>query len=389
MQSDREKQLEHDLESCRRENTALKRDMEWLSRRLYGRVMPGLFASPAGPEDDPFPDDTPDDAPKKTHGTLHEPSAPYHVSAPAALPPDFPSEELTLELPSAQADGLSVIAYDSVEAIAARPAIIRRTIRRALYAANDGSGMAGAANEPALFPDPSGGPLMFDASFVAHVACLRVSGMTFRTIAGLLETESGLALPVRTLHGLTLAAAETLAPLCADMVGRTLPDWSNLRRMFEEAKAGGDWFAEEFLRKIHALGELEKHAGIRADRLGGSPEDLYRERRAVRAESARIAAAFFEQCREMLPAQNPQSPLAETLRCALEQESVLSDFLHDPRLELFRANSAAPVADPFAALGVCAGECRMRGVPFRTWLESTLVRLKQPNPPPFRSLFPR
>lgn len=89
------------------------------------------------------------------------------------------------------------------------------------------------------------------------------------------------------LRGLVLSAAEAIAPVCAALVVRTLPDWMNLRRMFEEAKAGGDWLADEFLKGIHALCELEDHARIRAERLGGAPEVLYRERRAVRLESAR------------------------------------------------------------------------------------------------------
>jgi hypothetical protein len=385
MPSGRKPHPDPDLESVLRENAALKRDMEWLSRQLYGRVMPGLFAYPAGLKDDPFQDDKPG----KAGGTLHEPSAPYHLSAPTAAPPDLPADEVTIELPPPQARGLSVVAYEKAEAIAARPAVTRRTIRRAIYVSNDGSGMAGAAPEPALFPDPSGGPILFDASFVAHVAFLRTEGVQFRTISELMEAESGLMVSEAVLRGLTQAAAETVAPLCADMLVRTLPDWRNLRRMFEDAKAGGDWFAEEFLRKIHAIDELEEHARLRADRAGGSPEDLYRERRAVRAESSRIAAALFGQCREMLPAQNPQSPLAQTLRYALEHERGLSELLHDPRLELSRRETGTPVADPFAALAVCAEECRANGVSFRAWLEDTLVKLKQPDPPPPDSLFPR
>ena len=213
--------------------------------------------------------------------------------------------------------------------------------------------------------------------------------MAFRTISDRLKSESGLIVSESTLRGLVLTAAEAVAPVCAAMVVRTIPDWMNLRRMFGEAKAGGDWLADEFLQRIHALCELEEHARIRAERLGGAPEDLYRERRAVRSESARVATRFFERCRETLPAQNPLSPLAEALAFALEHEVSLSEFLHDPALELSRANPEKPVADPFAMLAVCADECRTRGVSFRAWLEDTLVKLKQPNPPPPESLFPR
>ena len=175
----------------------------------------------------------------------------------------------------------------------------------------------------------------------------------------------------------------------AALVARTIPDWMNLRRMFGDAKAGGDWLADEFLQRIHALAELEDHARVRAERLGGAPADLYRERRAVRSESARVAARFFERCRETLPSVNPRSPLAEALTFALDHEVSLSEFLHDPTLELSRANPETPVADPFAALAVCADECRTRGVSFRAWLEDTLVKLNQPDPPPCDSLFPR
>ena len=213
--------------------------------------------------------------------------------------------------------------------------------------------------------------------------------MDFRSIAFRLKTDSGLVISEAALRGLVLAAAETLAPVSTALVVSSLPGWANLRRMFENAKVGGDWLADEFLQRIHALGELEEHARIRADRLGGAPDDLYRERRAVRAESARIAAGFFARCRDTLPSLNPRSPLAGALRYAAEHESVLSAFLHDPELELIRANPETPVADPFAALAVCAEECLACDVSFRTWLENALVRLKQPNPPPPESLFPR
>ena len=230
---------------------------------------------------------------------------------------------------------------------------------------------------------------MFDASFVAYAADFHLAGMTFRAISERLKTESGMFVSESTLRELVLSAAEALAPVCAAMVVRTLPDWRNLLRMFEEAKAGGDWLADEFMRAIHALAKLEEHARIRAERFGGSPEDLYRERRAVRAESAKIAAGFFGRCQETLPAQNPRSPLAEALAFALEHENFLSEFLYDPGLELSRANPGTPVADRMAVLAVCSDECLAHGVSFRAWLENTLVALKQPDPPPPDTLFPR
>ena len=388
MPSDRDKESERDLVH---ENAALRKEVEWLSRQAYGRVMPGLFSLPGSGEDLSLSEDRlKTNSPRKNEtGVLREPAAAYHASAQTSMPEDCPREEATLELPPEKRDGMSVAGYESTEAIAVRPAVIRRTIRRALYVSNDGSGLADAAPAPALFPDPSGGPRPFDASFVAHVTVCRLAGMTFRMISSLLETESGLAISETALRGLVLAAAETVAPVCTAMVSRTLPGWMNLRRMFEEAKDGGDWLADDFLKNIRSLCELEELARIRADRLGGAPEDLYRERRAVRKESARIAAGFFERCRGTLAVQDPRSPLAGTLRHALEHERILSEFLHDPRLELSRANPETPVADPIAVLAVCAGECRTRGVPFRTWLEDTLVKLKQPDPPPFESLFPR
>lgn len=391
MASDRKSELERELEASLHENAALKKTIDLLSRQVYGRVMPGLYAIPPDEEERQSGAviSRPDSFSGKSVGAFHEPAASYHVSEPVSVPPDFPSDEVKLELPPGRSGGMAVVAYENAEAIAARPAVVLRTIRRAMYAANDGSGMSAAAPEPALFPDPSGGPQKFDASFVAHVADFHLAGMTFRTISERLKLESGLVVPEPALRGLVSAAAETIAPVCAAMIVRTLPDWTNLRRMFEEAKAGGDWLADEFLKKIHALYELEEHARIRAERLGGSPEDLYRARRAVRTESARVAAGFFERCREALPVQNPRSILAEALAFALEHESGLSGFLHDPRLELSRANPETPVADPLAALAVCADECRVRGVSFRAWLENVLVKQKQPDPPPPESLFPR
>jgi len=385
-QSDREQ-----TEAKDREIAALKKLVDRLSRQVYGRVMPGLYAIPSEPEkiSSNAGVERTVGASESTAGVLHETAASYHVSEPVTIPPDFPQDEAKLELPPSKSAGLSVIAYETAEAIAVRSPVVRRTIRRAMYAANDGSGMSAAAPVPALFPDPSGSGQMFDASFLAYVSDYHLAGMSFRSISERLKSDSGLAISEASLRGLFLAAAETLAPVCAAMVTRTLPDWMNLRRMFGEAKAGGDWLADEFLQKIHALCELEDHARIRAERLGGSPEDLYRERRAVRAESARIATGFFERCRETLSAQNPQSILAEALVFALEHESSLSEFLHDPRAELSRANPETPVADPFAMLAICADECRSRGVSFHAWLGNTLIRLKQPNPPPPVALFPR
>ena len=390
MPSDRKSELERKLEASQHENAALKRTIDLLSRQVYGRVMPGLYVVPSEREEVP-PDDhlRKNNVPETTAGTLHESAASYHLSEPVIVPSDLPSDEMKLELPRSKSAGMSVIAYETAEAIAVRSPVVRRTIHRAMYVSDDGSGMASAAPVPVLFPDPSGGGQMFDASFVAYVTDYHVADMTFRTISERLKLESGLVISEVALRDLVLAAAETIAPVCAALVVRTFPDWRNLRRMFEDAKAGGDWLADEFLQMSHALYELEDHARIRAERLGGAPEDLYRERRTVRLESARIAARFFERCREMLPAQIPLSPLGEARRHAVDHEKTLSGFLYDPRLELSRVNPETPVADPFAMLAICADECRSRGVSFRVWLEDALVNLKQPNPPPPESLFPR
>ena len=393
MQSDRNTPSEHALESRLQRGAALKKQMEWLSRQLGGCGAPEPTEPDAGDGDELAFQENADDARTDGRqgirgGTLHEPAAPYHVSAPASVPEDFPADDVTLELPPSERGRMSVAGYETMEALAARPAFVRRTFRRSMYVANDDSGMAGAAPAPALFPDPSGGPLMFDASFVACVTNYLMAGMAFRTIARLLETESGLVVTESALRGLVLTAAETIAPLCAAMRARTIPDWTNLQRLFEDAKAGGDWIADGFLQKIHALRELEAHARARADRLGGTPEDLYRERRTVRTESARIAASFFDRCREALPVQNPQSPLTEAIRCALDHECALSEFLYDPGLELSRTSPETPVDEPYAVLAVCADACRTNGVPFRAWLEDVIIKLKQPVPPPSKDLVP-
>lgn len=390
MPSDRKSELERELEASQHENAALKKTIDLLSRQVYGRVMPGLYVIPAEKEEVPPDESLRENSVSKTMpGTLRESAASYRVSEPVLIPSDLPSDEVKLELPRSKSAGMSVIAYETSEAVAVRSSLVRRTFRRAMYASNDGSGTASAAPVPAMFPDPSGCAQMFDASFVAYVTDCHLAGMTFRTISERLKLESGIVISEVALRDLVLAATELIAPVCAALVVRTLPDWSNLRRMFEEAKAGGDWLADEFLQRIHALGELEEHARLRAERLGGAPEDLYRERRAVRVESARIAAKIFGRCRELLPAQNPRSPLGEALRHAIEHEKTLSEFLYDSRLELSRANPETPVADPFAMLAICADECRLRGVSFRVWLDNTLVKLKQPDPPSPDALFPR
>ena len=388
------------LESQQLEIATLKHNVEWLSRQLFGRVMPGLIQVPGFEEDNSEEEHPPDRQHHAETGTdtkrdasaFRESAAPYRVSTPATAPTELPSEDITLELTLKEGRGMSVIAFEHSEALAMRPALVRRNIHRALYVSNDDSGMAAFAPAPALFPDPSGGPLVFEASFVAYATDLRIAGMSFQAISKRLNRENGLAIPANALRGLALAAADTVTPVCTALFVRTLPDWRNLRRMFEEAKAGGDWFADEFLKKIHALFELEEHASRRAARLGGAPEDLYRERRAVRtgSGSVRITTSFFDRCGEMLGVLDAASPLAETLRYALEHESFLSGFLYDPRLELSRANPETPLADPFTKLAVCADECRTRGLTFRAWLEHALFILKQPGPPPPPdSLFPR
>ena len=390
--------LKHLCKSQQREIEALKQRVEWLSRQLFGRVLPGLLALPDfdaednGGEHPADGDSQPEltDGKKKSH-TVREAAAAYRVSAPTSAPPDLPVEDVTLELPAKERGGLAVAGFERSEAIAMRSAVVVRKFRRSIYVSNDDSGSAAIAPAPALFPDLSGGPLMFDASFAAYVADLRLAGMSFQAISERLNRENGFKISDESLRDLTLAAADLAAPVCTALFVRTLPDWTNLRRMFENTKACGDWFADEFLKKIHALAELEGQALRRAERSGGAPEDLYRERRAVRSGSgsARIAASFFERCRELLAVLDAASPLAETLRYALEHETFLSGFLYDPRLEFSRANPETPLADPFAMLAVCADECRTRGVPFRPWFERILTALKQPNPPPPEALFPR
>lgn len=408
---------EHSEQEYEQEIAALKKRIEWLSCQRYGRVLPGLLAYPAEtPSDGPADDETssparepetgrnvPEMAPKPGHaGVLREPSAVYHVSGepkppestqedstPFELPPGLPEEDVTLELPPRERSGMTAVGFEDFDAVAARPAVVRRRIRRTMYASMDDSGLAAAAPSPALFPDPAGGPLEFDASFAAWIAAMRVAGRSFRSIASDLKTGEDLDVPESVLRRLCLAVAETVAPVCSALFLHTLPDWNSLRRMFEEAQSAGDWMADEFLKKIHALNVLEENARIRADRLGGAPEDLYRERRIARAQSQRIAGDLFARCRELAPTLAPETPLAETVRYAVEHESVLCEYLYDPRVEMSVAPPDELHPDPLAALEILAAECEKRGVFFRGWLEHALVMLKQTPPAPPETLFPR
>ena len=399
------------------EIAALKKRIEWLSCQRYGRVLPGLLAYPAEPSSDADQGDETDfparepgiarDVPQTSlkpgrSGVLRESSAAYQVSGDAKTseslheesmafepPADLPEEMTALELPPRERSGMTAVGFEDFEAIAARPAVVRRRIRRTMYAAMDGSGLAAAAPSPALFPDPSGGPLKFDASFAAWIAAMRVAGRSFWSIASDLKIEEGLDMPESVLRGLFLAVAETIAPVCSALFLHTLPDWNSLRRMFEEAQGAGDWLAEEFLKKIHALNVLEENARVRADRLGGAPEDLYRERRIARAQSQRIAGDLFARCRELIPTLAPETPLAETLRYAVEHESVLCEYLYDAHVEMAVAPPDELHPEPQAALEILAAECEKRCVFFRTWLEHALVMLKQTPPAPPETLFPR
>ena len=399
------------------EISALKKRIEWLSSQRYGRVLPGLLAYPAEPSSDADQGDETDfpvrgpgiarDVPQTPlkpgrSGVLRESSAVYQVSGDAktqkssreestAFEPlsGLPEEVIALELPPRERSGMTAVGFEDFEAVAARPAVVRRRIRRTMYAAMDGSGLAAAAPSPALFPDPSGGPLEFDASFAAWIASMRVAGRSFRSIVSDLKIEEGLDVPESVLRGLFLAVAETVAPVCSALFLHTLPDWNSLRRMFEEAQSAGDWLAEEFLKKIHALNVLEENARVRADRLGGAPEDLYRERRIARAQSQRIAGDLFARCRELIPTLAPETPMAETLRYAVEHESVLCEYLYDAHVEMAVAPPDELHPEPQATLEILAAECEKRGVFFRGWLEHALVMLKQTPPAPPETLFPR
>ena len=412
------KSTERNEREYEQEIAALKKRIEWLSCQRYGRVLPGLLeytaeTSPEGDRDDETSSparepgiarDVPQTAPKPGRGgVLRESSAAYRVSGDAEPPEsptsesrtafeppsDLPEEMTELELPPRDRSGMTAVGFEDYEAVAARPAVVRRKMRRTMYAAMDGSGLAAAAPLPALFPDPTGGSLQFDASFAAWIASMRVAGRSFRSIASDLKTEEGLAVPEAVLRGLFEAVAETVAPVCSALFLHTLPDWNSLRRMFEDAQGAGDWLADEFLKKIHALNTLEENARIRADRLGGAPEDLYRERRTVRAQSRRIAGDLFARCRDLLPTLAPETPLAETLRYAVEHESVLCEYLYDAHVEMAVAPPDELRPGPLAALEILAAECEKRGVFFRGWLEHALVMLKQTPPAPPETLFPR
>ena len=411
------KSTERGKREYEQEIAALKKRIEWLSCQRYGRVLPGLLAYPAEPlSEGAQSDETASsvrgsgiarDVPQTAlkpgrNGILREPSAVYHASGDAKPlespheestafepPSDLPEEVTALELPLRERSGMTAVGFEDFEAIAARPAVVRRRIRRTMYAAMDGSGLAAAAPSPALFPDPSGGPLKFDASFAAWIASMRVAGRSFRAIASDLKVEEGLDVPESVLRGLFLAVSETVVPVCSALFLHTLPDWNSLRRMFEEAQGAGDWLAEAFLKKIHALNTLEENARVRADRLGGAPEDLYRERRIARAQSQRIAGDLFARCRELAPTLAPETPLAETIRYAIEHESVLCEYLYDAHVEMTVAPPDDLHPDPMAVLEILAAECEKRGVFFRRWLEHALVMLKQTPPAPPETLFPR
>ena len=210
MSSDIKRQLarlEQDHKALQRENAALKQRVEWLSRQLFGRVLPGLLTLPdfesedngrEHPADGNSQSETTER--KKKTGTLREAAASYRVSAPASAPPDLPEEDVTLELPAKERNGLTVAGFERSEAIAMRSAVVVRKFRRSLYVSNDDSGSAAIAPAPALFPDPSGGPLLFDASFAAYVADLRLAGMSFQAISERLNRENGLVISDESLR---------------------------------------------------------------------------------------------------------------------------------------------------------------------------------------------
>jgi len=419
---------EHTPTESEQEIAALKERVKWLSCQRYGRVLPGLLSFPgetrsgaisgdekAESDRRPASDVNPAQIALKPGqaGVFRETPAPYRVSGdrksretrdsegtgagekPPAKPLEaedaahLPREETILELPPRERAGMTAVGFEDSEAIAVRPAVVRRKIRRAMYASIDESGLAAAAPSPALFDDPGGGSMKFDASFVAWIAALRTAGGSFRAIADRLKREEGLAVQEETLRGLFLAAAETVEPVCSALFLRTIPDWNNLRRMFEESQAAGDWMAEEFLKKIHALAVLEENAVTRADRVGGAPEDLYRERRSARAQALRIVTDFFNRCRELDRTLAPGTPLAETVRYAVEHEAVLSEYLYDPRVEMTGAAPGDVRPDPYAVMELCSAECEQRGVCFRNWLEHVLSMRRQTPPAPPETLFPR
>ena len=199
MIQDRDSKSESSKADLLREIDELKKRIEWLSRQLYGRVMPGLYAMPGHEADGPADglDDSARDGagpePVSSDGLqpaeLRESAAAYRVSPPASIPEEFPSEDVTIELSEREVRGMSVIGFERSEAIAMRPAVVRRRLCRTMYVASDGSGFAAAALTPALFPDPAGGELLFDASFVAGVTDSRMAGASFASISKQLKRE--------------------------------------------------------------------------------------------------------------------------------------------------------------------------------------------------------
>ena len=127
MSSDRNQQSDlEQIDAKNREIAALKKTIDLLSRQAYGRVMPGLYALSSDAEAVSVDADIPrsrDAVPDKAGGALHESATSYHVIEPVSVPPGFPADEVTLELPPAKSGGMSVISYETADAIS--PADLR------------------------------------------------------------------------------------------------------------------------------------------------------------------------------------------------------------------------------------------------------------------------
>lgn len=181
--------------------------------------------------------------------------------------------------------------------------------------------------------------------------------------------------------------------------------WAHVRRRFVEALENGFRQAEEPLKLIRALYQVEREAKERAERKG-TETALFQFRKAGRKESHKFAGDFFDRCRKLREEERPSSPVAKAVSYALNIEPELKKFLNDPKLNidnnpaerlnrgvaLIRKNCLFAGSENggrnLAILYSFAASCKANGIDFRAYLEDILTRLAEAKPNQLDHLLP-
>jgi transposase len=168
--------------------------------------------------------------------------------------------------------------------------------------------------------------------------------------------------------------------------------WAHVRRKFFEANEAGFTSAENSLKLIRALYEIERVAKERAEEQG-TEIALFRARKIARRDSQKIVKEFFAQCLVMQNGKLYSSLLQKAVTYALNIEKELKMFLRNPKLNIDNnpaEQAIRPIAigrknwlfagsesggQNLAILYSFAATCKANQVNFRLWLQDVISQI--------------